>query len=323
MGRIILRSKIMAKIKAKSGLSKFNKFLFIVFIILLIATVVIVAMSSPKVPVVEGDTKEFVDEVKIEEFKPGTYGGVAFNSVEDVVNFYVECFNYNKTLTADYTENGEAKKYYKLLGDENLKIENLLVEGKENATINKLVPSILDGLFQGAPKGLPPAANRDPQYDNRDDGPNGSQIPQQECHLTADDVLACNVVDNGDGTINITIQPKAALLSMPDQDSQGRFFNVLGDISGTVESISVLSFSEGTIDENFVVNYAGGSGTITVNPKTKEITAADYEMDVHIDVKHANVTVIKNKSASLDIVYTNHFPASDEFLKESRGIVRK
>ncbi|MBR2100592.1 MAG: hypothetical protein IJ927_04640 [Eubacterium sp.] len=46
-------------------------------------------------------------------------------------------------------------------------------------------------------------------------------------------------------------------------------------------------------------------------------------MDVHIDVKHANVTVIKNKSASLDIVYTNHFPASDEFLKESRNIVRK
>ena len=313
----------MAKVKAKSGLSKFTKFLFIIFVVLLVATVVIVAVSPAKVAVVDNGTKEFVDEVKIEEFKPGTYGGVAFNSVEDVVNFYVECFNYNKTLTADYTENGEAKKYYKLLGDENLEIQNLLVEGKENATINKLVPSILSGIFKGSPKGLPPAANRDPQYDNRDDGPNGSQLPQQESHLTADDILACNVVDNGDGTINITIQPKAALLSMPDQDSQGRFFNVLGDISGTVEQISVLSFSEGTIDENFVVNYAGGSGTITVNPKTKEITAADFEMDVHIDVQHANVTVIKNKSASLDIIYTNHFPASDEFLKESRNIVRK
>lgn len=313
----------MAKVKAKSGLGKFNKFLFIVFIILLVATVLVVSLSAAKVPVIEKSAEEFVDEVKIEEFKPGTYGGVAFNSVEDVVNFYVECFNYNKTLTADYTENGEAKKYYKLLGDEKLEVRNLLVEGKENATINKLVPGILGGIFKGAPKGLPPAANRDPQYDNRDDGPNGSQLPQQESHLTADDVLACNVVDNGDGTINITIQPKAALLSMPDQDSQGHFFNVLGDISGTVEKISILSFSEGTIDENFVVNYAGGSGTITVNPKTKEITAADYEMDVHIDVKHANVTVIKNKSASLDIIYTNHFPASDEFLKESRNIARK
>ena len=313
----------MAKMKAKTGLGKFTKFLFIVFVILLVGTIVVVAVSPAKVAVVDEGTKEFVDEVKIEEFKPGTYGGVAFNSVDDVVKYYVECFNYNKTLTSDYTENGEAKKYYKLLGDENLEVKNLLVEGKENATINKLVPSILGGIFKGAPKGLPPAANRDPQYDNRDDGPNGTQIPQQESHLTADDVLACNVVDNGDGTINITIQPKAALLSMPDADSQGHFFNVLGDISGTVESISVLSFSEGTIDENFVVNYAGGSGTITVNTKTKEITTADFEMDVHIDVQHANVTVIKNKSASLDIVYTNHFPASDEFLKESRNIVRK
>ena len=313
----------MAKVKAKSGLGRLTKVLFIIFVILLVATVVIVAVSPAKVPVAEDAATEFVDEVKIEEFKPGTYGGVAFNSVEDVVNYYVECFNYNKTLTADYTENGEAKKYYKLLGDENLEVKNLLVEGKENATINKLVPGILKGIFKGAPKGLPPAANRDPQYDNRDDGPNGSQIPQQESHLTADDVLACNVVDNGDGTINITIQPKAVYLSMPDADSQGRYFNVLGDISGTVEQISVLSFSQGTIDENFVVNYAGGSGTVTVNTKTKEITAADFEMDVHIDVKHANVTVIKDKSAALDIVYTNHFPASDEFLKESRNIVRK
>ncbi|MBQ9531195.1 MAG: hypothetical protein IJR70_03885 [Eubacterium sp.] len=313
----------MAKVKAKTGLSKFNKALFIIFIILLVATIVVVAMSPAKVAVVQKEAGEFVDEVKIDEFKAGTYGGVAFNSVEDVVKFYVECINYNKTLTADYTENGEAKKYYKLLGDENIDIQNLLVEGQANATINRLVPSILGGIFKGAPKGLPPAANRDPVYDIRDDGPNGTKLDEKESHLTADDVLACNVVDNGDGTINITIQPKAAYLSMPDQDSQGRFFNVLGDISGTVEKISVLSFSQGTIDENFVVNYAGGSGTITVDPKTKEITTADFEMDVHIDVQHANVTVIKDKSASLDIIYTNHFPASDEFLKESRNITRK
>ncbi len=313
----------MAKVKAKSGLSIVNKILFIIFIVLLIATVVIVAISKPKVPVQEEAKAEFVDEIKIDEFKAGTYGGVEFASVDDVVKYYVECFNYNKTLTADYTENGEAKKYYKLLGDENLTVQNLLVEGKSNATIDKLVPGILKGLFKGAPKGLPPAANRDPQYDERDDGPNGSKIPQQESHLTADDVLACNVKDNGDGTITIQIQPKAKELSMADQDSQGHFFNVLGDITSTVESISVLSFSEGTIAENFVVNYAGGIGTVKINTKTKEIVEADYEMDVHIDVQHANVAILKDKKASLDIVYTNHFPASDDFLKESRNITRK
>lgn len=311
----------MAKVKAKSGLSRFNKFLFIVFIILLVGTILYVALSPAKFPPAEKE--EFVDEPKIEEFAPGTYGGIKFDTVDDVVKYYVECFNYNKTLTADYTENGEAKKYYKLLGDENLTVENLLVEGKSNATINNLVPGILKGIFKGAPKGLPPAANRDPQYDDRDDGPNGSKLSQRESHLTAEDVLACNVVDNKDGTITITIQPKAQLLSMPDQDPQGHFFNVLGDISSTVESISVLSFSEGTIEENFVVNYAGGTGSVKVNTKTKEIVEADFEMDVHIDVQHANVAVIRNKSASLDIVYTNHFPASDEFLKESRNITRK
>ncbi|MBQ7202976.1 MAG: hypothetical protein IJS03_03045 [Eubacterium sp.] len=313
----------MAKVKAKSKLGTLNKILFIVFIGLLIATILIVALSAPKVPVKETSGDEFVDEAKIDEFTPGTYGGIEFKTVDDVVNYYVEVFNYNKTLTADYTENGEAKKYYKLLGDETLEVQNLLVEGKENNTINKLVPSILGGLFKGAPKGLPPAANRDPVYDERDDGPNGTKLDQKESHLTADDVLACNVVDNKDGTISISIQPKAQLLSMADQDPQGRFFNVLGDISSTVESISVLSFSEGTIEENFVVNYAGGVGTVKVDTKTKEVVEADYEMDVHIDVQHANVAVIKNKNASLDIVYKNHFPASDEFLKESRNIDRK
>ena len=312
----------MAKVKQKSALSTINKILFIIFIVLLVGTIVYVSVSSAKVAVSD-EKKEFVDEVKIDEFKAGTYGGLEFKTTEDVVKYYVEVFNYNKTLTADYTENGEAKKYYKLLGDETLEVQNLLVEGKSNATIDKLVPSILGGLFKGAPKGLPPAANRDPVYDIRDDGPNGSKLDQKESHLTADDVLACNVVDNKDGTISITIQPKAALLSMADQDSQGRFFNVLGDISSTVESISVLSFSEGTIEDNFVVNYAGGSGTVKVNTKTKEVVEADYEMDVHIDVQHANVAVLKNKTASLDIVYKNHFPASDEFLKESRNIVKK
>ena len=313
----------MAKVKAKSGLSIVNKILFIIFIVLLVATILIVALSSAKVPEKEDAAAEFVDEIKIDEFQAGTYGGVEFGSVDDVVNYYVEVFNYNKTLTSDYTENGEAKKYYKLLGDETLEVQNLLVEGKANATIDKLVPSVLGGLFQGAPKGLPPAANRDPQYDERDDGPNGTKISQLESHLTADDVLACNVVDNKDGTISITIQPKAQLLSMADQDPQGRFFNVLGDISSTVESITILSFSQGTIAENFVVNYAGGTGTIKVDTKTKEVVEADYEMDVHIDVKHANVAVLKDKSASMDIVYKNHFPASDDFLKESRGITRK
>lgn len=304
--------------KRKSGLSKFNSILAVVLVVCLVATAVVIYKYPVITETAEGEGAASTgEEIVIDEFVAGTYGGKEFTSVEDVVNYYVECYNYTKTLTTSYTENGDPKTFYKLLGDENLEVKNLLVEGKSNSMLDGLVPGIVGGLFSGNVIGLSPSGNRDPQTDTRNDG----KFDCTTSALTVDDVAMANVVDNGDGTITITIQPKAVVLSMPGEDAQGRFFNSLGDISGVVSSISVLSFSEGTIDENFVVSYAGGTGTVTIDTKTGEITTADYEMDVHIDVKHANVAVLKNKSASLDIVYTNHFPASAEYMKESRGVV--
>lgn len=306
------------KAKAKNGLTKFNKFLSILLVILVVATAGIIIFSNvtPAVVEEEGSTEDV--SVLEAEFAAGNYGGVEFASPEDVVNYYVEAYNYTKTLTAEYVEGGETKSFYKLLGEEVLNVENLLVEGKSNATINNLVPGIVGGLFTGGVNGLSPAGGKDKASDFRDDG----KVDQSTSHLTVDDVLACNVVDNGDGTITLNIQPKQAILAMPDQDPQGRFFNVLGDISSVVNSISVLSFSEGTIDENFVVTYAGGVGEITIDTKTKEITSAVYTMAVHIDVKHANVAILKDKKAALDIKYVCTFPASDEYLAE-RDITRK
>ena len=303
--------------KRKSGLSKLNIALSVILVLVLVANVIIVATKQPPVVEVEA-TGGNEDAPVIDTFVEGTYEGVEFKTQEDVVNYYIECFNYTKTLTANYNENGETKTYYKLVGDETLSVENLLVEGKSNDIINNLVPGIVGQLFSGNVKGLSPSDNRDPALDTRNDG----ALDLTKCPLQVDDVLACNVVDNGDGTINITIQPKAAILSMPGEDAQGRFFNVLGDITSTVEQISVLSFSQGSISDNFVVNYQGGTGTVTIDTKTKEITAADFVMKVHIDVTHANVTVIKDKSASLDIVYSNHFPASDEYLLKTKNITR-
>ncbi len=46
-------------------------------------------------------------------------------------------------------------------------------------------------------------------------------------------------------------------------------------------------------------------------------------MKVTASVTHANISVVKDKSATLVLDYIQHFPASDEYLKESRGLVRK
>ena len=74
-----------------------------------------------------------------------------------------------------------------------------------------------------------------------------------QSHITKDDILDANITDNGDGTITMVIQPKAAEMSMRGEDSQGNFFEVLGDISSTVAQISVISFAQGTAEDNIKV----------------------------------------------------------------------
>lgn len=274
------------------------------------------------------DAADDVDEVVIDEFVAGTYGGVEFASVEDVVNYYVEAYDYTKSLTAEYiTSDGSTATYYKLLGDEALTIgDDILVDGKNNATINSLVPGLVDGLFSAGTYGLVPCCNRDPELDNNSENVANGEVDTlydfRTSMLTADDVLMANVSEK-DGKIAITIQPKAAEMSVRGADSQGRFFEALGAIDKTVDSISVLSWSEGTTADNCKVTYKGGTGTVLIDPATKEITEADYEMVCKISVTHANITVIKDKNASLNIYYTNHYPATADYLMETKGIKLK
>ncbi len=265
------------------------------------------------------------DKVVLSEtFTAGTYGGVKFDKVEDVVKYYVEAYDYTKSLTAQYEENGNTVTYYKLLGTEKMDVGDVIIDGKANAIVNKLVPGIVGGMFKPTPYGLVPCYNRNPDLDNnKEDEHKKNDWDFRTSHLVPEDVLACYVKDIGEGKIEIGIQPKAAEMAIRGEDSQGRFFEVLGDIGGVVAGINVVSFSQGDATDNVRVTYKGGTGIVKIDTKTKEIVEADYEMISIVNVTHANVTVIRDKSAALTISYKNHYPADDEFLKTSKGITRK
>lgn len=261
--------------------------------------------------------EENFDAPVIDAFAAGTYGGVEFKSVEDVVNFYVESYNYSKTLMAQYKDSdGNTQTWYKLLGEEELKVENIKIDGSANATINNLASGIVGGIYHPGLNGLVPSTNRNPDLDTDEWDGNGESL--RTSRLVADDLVTANVKDNGDGTITIQLQPKAVNMSVPGKDAQGHVFQSLGAIDATVDSISALSWAEGTTADNCKVNYYSGVATVTINTASKEITNAEYVMKAFVAVTHANIAVIKNKSATVDITMTWRYPASADYLMKSK-----
>lgn len=248
----------------------------------------------------------------IEEFTPGTYGGIDFKSVDDVVAYYVEAFNKTKAHTIPYgVEGGGTEDLYALVGTEVLTVKSILVDGKENGVINNAVAPIVSNLFKGGVKGLPPTWSCNPNSDN--DGETDFRTSQ----LLAEDVQACNVKDNGDGTITMQIQPKPVNIAMHNADAQGRFFAVLGDIKATVDSIGIVTFAQGGIDDNIKAMYEGGFGTVTIDTASGEVVSGNYLMKVEVAITHANALgILKDKSATVSIEYVNEFPASDEYLAD-------
>ena len=313
-------AKSKVKVKDNSGLAKFNRFLSVVVAILLVATVCIVAFSAPKVAVQEGAEGEVQDESVLEaEFKPGTYAGIEFKTVEDVINFYKEAYNYSKTLTAQYKDkDGKTQTFYKLLGEEKLDVGNIKIGGSSNAMINNLVPGIVGNLYSPGLNGLVPSTNRDPKLDT--DGWDGNGESLATSRIVPEDILAANITDNGDGTVTIQLQPKAVNMSMPGADAQGHVFQTLGAIDKVVDSIEPLTWSTGTTADNCKVNYMKGVATVKINASTKEIVEADYTMKAFVNVTHANIAVIKDKNASLDITMQWKYPASAEYLQKSKQI---
>ncbi|MBO5494977.1 MAG: hypothetical protein J5964_04575 [Eubacterium sp.] len=297
----------------KSKLAQFNIFLCVVLVIALAVNVYLITRPEKVVSADEGSDEDV--SVLDPTFTAGTYGGIEFKEIGDVVNYYNEAYNKTKAETREYIDDsGNTAVWYSLLGEEKLEVSNIMIEGKENGTINGLVPGVVGGLYSPGLNGLSPCENRDP---NLDVDENGESL--QTSRLTAEDLLDANVTDNGDGTITLQLQPVKVNMSHKGLDAQGHLFSTLGAIDSTVESISILSWASGTTAENVIVNYQGGYATVKIDTKSGLITEADYHMEAHIAVQHASVAVLKDKSATLLVTYDIHFPASDEYLMTSKG----
>ncbi len=269
-------------------------------------------------------TDSLYEEVKGEDtaaaaatFEAGEYGGIQFDSIDDVVDYYVEVYDATKAETATYIDaDGNEATFYAFLGTENLDVDNILVNGSDNSIIDALIPPIVGGLFSSNVYGLPPCSNRTPDLDVDE-----SDVSLGTSRLTPSDIESASVADNGDGTITLTIIPYTTEMSHKGMDPIGNMFNALGAIDETVESISVLSWAEGTTAENCQVHY-NGTATVKVDVASGKIVEADYDMVATVDVQHATISVIKDQNASLDCVYTQHFPADDDYLMDTKGISR-
>lgn len=241
-------------------------------------------------------------------FAEGKYGGVEFKTLEDAVKYYNDAYNKTKAKTADFKNSGgDVETLYAFIGEENLQIKegSLLVDGSANAMLNGMLPGILKGIFKANVCGLPPSSNRHPADDKDSAG-----ASMATSRVVLEDVQT-GKVEEKDGKIVITLVPVATEMSEKGMDPQGHFFNSLGALDAVVGSIDVLSFSQGGASENVKATYEGGKAVVTIDPASGEIVEADYNMVVNVDVQHANVTVLKDKSASLTILYDNHFPVSD------------
>lgn len=304
-------------VKRKSALDVIIRILLIALVAVAVIFAVKVVFSAAKTAPVAADAAATEDKSVIGEFQAGTYGGIKMDTAEDAVKYYVEAYNKTKAETAEFNTPDGKQTWSAFIGDEDLKINSVIIDGNENKTINSMVPGIVGGIFHAGTSALPPTAGK-VQKDDVDE--KGNSLVTSS--LTADDVLAVVVEDNGDGTITMKIQPKMAEMSHKGQDSQGRFFNTLGGIDSVVDSIKPLTWSEGTTADNCKVHYKNGTGVVKIDTKTGKIVEADYDMEVTVDVSHANVAVLRDKSAVVSITYKNHFPASNEYLAKHGEISR-
>ena len=176
-------------------------------------------------------------------------------------------------------------------GHDTMSCEYVQIDGKDNSMVKGIADKFM--AASGTNMDLPPYKG--------DDNP-------MECLLTEADIDSATYKDNGDGTATIKIVPKAAENATFKNDPQGKSFNVLEDVAGALSSISVITWAEGDANSNVKLTEKDGYIEVTYNKDTKMMTKADYVLVTYADVTHANVAILKDKSASVKFVYTMTYP---------------
>ncbi len=202
------------------------------------------------------------------------------SSKEDIVAEYVKVYN-------------TTKKAGTFTGHDTMALTSVLIDGKENSMVKSLAAGIVKADAKDMQ--LPPYTDSN---------------PGMECMITAADVAEATYKDNGDGTATIKIVPISCKNSRRFEDAQGKMFNVMEDVKSTVDGISMISWAEGDTDSNVVLTCDGGYAEVTYDKATKMMTAADYTLITIADVQHANVAILKNKSATATFDYKMLFPGN-------------
>lgn len=248
-------------------------------------------------------------------FKKGKYAGVQLNTTADAVRYYVKAYNATKKETAKYKdlETEEISTYYKMLGCKEMFVTNTRINGSKNSFFDSYFESLLTDMTLAT--GLPPSTSVNKSADT---DLNGKSLITSRLRDT--DVASLSIKDNKNGTVTLTIKPKAVQMSSPGADPQGRFFTTAGPMYDAIDQVIKENggkWTTGNAKKNVTMNYTGGTGTITINTSSGKITKATYNMKVNVDVQHVTISGMKNQRVQLRVIVKDTFPMSQELFDSS------
>lgn len=180
------------------------------------------------------------------------------------------------------------------------------LKGSKNSFFDSYFESLLTDMT--LPTGLPPSTSVNKSADT---DLNGKSLITSRLRDT--DVASLSIKDNNNGTITLTIKPKAVQMSSPGADAQGRFFTTAGPMYDAIDQVIKENggkWTTGNAKKNVTMNYTGGTGTITINTSTGKISKAKYKMIVKAEIRNITLSGQKFKSIAMDCSMADTFPAT-------------